>query len=154
MPPNRFHWGAFSLIKSLRRPIWLALSPGHSQILSHSCAWRKHLQDKIWDWSGDELLFGYIPGISTATMQPRNSISRCITSKGWQTFPEMLLLKGDTNLTKEGSFSTTLGFKLHVSTPWNLHIMHIKGVQLRWPKYGWSNLNLSIVTLVSVNLLA
>ena len=56
-----------------------------------------------------EDLFGYIPGISTAAKE----LSRGKVQD--QTSPEMLiywLSERDTNSTKEGSFSTTLWFKL------------------------------------------
>ena len=59
-----------------------------------------------------EDLFGYIPGISTTNV-PTKELPRdgYVRSKKQQTSPERLvyrLSEGDTNLTKEGSFSTTL----------------------------------------------
>ena len=91
-----------------------------------------------------EDLFGYIPGISTTNHATKElSKGRCVRSKKQQTSPEMCFLKGDTNLTKRRSFSTTLNYNCKHSL--NLTCQHTKGMQLRWPKYGQSNLNLSTV---------
>ena len=56
-----------------------------------------------------------------------------------QILPEVLIYrlseKEILNLIKEGSFSTTL-FKLQAILEL-FCFMHTKGMQLRWPKYGW-----------------
>ena len=60
-------------------------------------------------------------------------------------------LKRDTNLTKWRSLTSQLYTLIQtVSTPWTLRVSdvtHTKGMQVRWPKCGWSNLNLFTVKL-------
>ena len=50
-------------------------------------------------------------------------------------------LKGDTNSTKEKLLNCTL-------TLWTLHVMHTKGMQLKWSKFCWGNLNLCTIYTV------
>ena len=96
-----------------RRPIWLALFPGHSQIFSCTCGENICMQDKIWDWPGDKATIWLHSWHFYHNHATKELDLQMYYIKGMTNLPRnCCILKGDTNLTKEGSFSTTLWFKL------------------------------------------
>ena len=104
------------------------------------CSWRRSFLVRV-----ASLLFQntYLVTFLAFLPQPCNQRTQgrcvCVRPKKQQISPEMLTYA----FWKEGSISTIHPVQI-VSTLWTLCVTHTKGMQLRWPKYGQSNLNCNI----------